>query len=42
MPETMVVTGCGVGIGRAIFDRLLADGQYVVGIELDDARAAEP
>ncbi|MCH7670270.1 MAG: SDR family oxidoreductase [Acidobacteria bacterium] len=41
MANTVVVTGCGAGIGRAIFDRLLADGYYVVGIEIDAARSAD-
>jgi NAD(P)-dependent dehydrogenase (short-subunit alcohol dehydrogenase family) len=41
--RSVVVTGCGAGIGRAIFDRLRADGWFVSGIELvpelaDDAR----
>jgi glucose 1-dehydrogenase len=33
--RSVVVTGCGQGIGRAIFDRLLLDGYAVVGIEKD-------
>jgi NAD(P)-dependent dehydrogenase (short-subunit alcohol dehydrogenase family) len=32
---SVVVTGCGSGIGRAIFERLVADDWAVVGIELD-------
>lgn len=32
--KSVVVTGCGTGIGRAIFDRLLDDGWYVVGIDM--------
>lgn len=43
--KSVVVTGCGAGIGRAIFDRLSRDGWSVCGLELDaaladDARAA--
>jgi NAD(P)-dependent dehydrogenase (short-subunit alcohol dehydrogenase family) len=37
---TVVVTGCGQGIGLAVFDRLAADGYRVVGIELDADLAA--
>jgi NAD(P)-dependent dehydrogenase (short-subunit alcohol dehydrogenase family) len=33
------VTGCGRGIGRAIFDRVIADGYVAVGIELDERLA---
>ena len=36
----MVVTGCGVGLGRAIHERLAADGWAVVGIEIDPRTAA--
>lgn len=35
--RSAVVTGCGAGIGRAIFERLLQDGWVVVGVELDPA-----
>ena len=41
MDRSVVVTGAGQGIGRACFDRLLADGWYVVGIELDEELAAQ-
>jgi len=41
MTRTAVVTGCGAGIGRAIFDRLLADDYFVVGIEIDGGRSSE-
>jgi glucose 1-dehydrogenase len=37
--SSVVVTGCGTGIGRAIFERLLRDGWAAVGIELDAALA---
>jgi NAD(P)-dependent dehydrogenase (short-subunit alcohol dehydrogenase family) len=36
-----VVTGVGAGIGRAIFERLLADGWSVVGVELDPSLAEQ-
>jgi NAD(P)-dependent dehydrogenase (short-subunit alcohol dehydrogenase family) len=37
---SVVVTGCGSGIGRAITTRLARDGWHVVGIEVDGAAAA--
>ena len=37
--NSAVVTGCGAGIGRAIFERLLRDGWLVVGVELDQGHA---
>jgi NAD(P)-dependent dehydrogenase (short-subunit alcohol dehydrogenase family) len=44
MERSVVVTGCGTGIGRAIFNYLLDEGWAVVGVEIqealaDDARA---
>ena len=41
MTASVVVTGCGTGIGRAIFERLIRDGWAVVGLELDATRAAD-
>lgn len=38
--KSVVVTGCGVGLGRAIFERLSEDGWVVVGIEIDPTTAA--
>ena len=38
--KSVVVTGCGSGIGRAIALRLAADGWRVVGIELNAGGAA--
>ena len=35
MSGSVVVTGCGTGLGRAIFERLITDGWAVVGLELD-------
>ena len=37
--KSVVVTGCGTGIGRAIAVRLAADGWRVVGIEIDAGEA---
>src|SRR4051794_7744802 len=41
MDRSVVVTGAGQGIGLACFERLLADGFFVVGIELDPTLAAQ-
>ncbi len=38
--RSVVVTGCGIGLGRAIVERLAADGWAAVGIEIDPATAA--
>jgi NAD(P)-dependent dehydrogenase (short-subunit alcohol dehydrogenase family) len=37
---SLVVTGCGNGIGRALITRLAADGWRTVGIEIDAGAAA--
>lgn len=39
--RSVVVTGCGTGIGRAIFDQLLDDGWAVVGLEIQEALAED-
>jgi NAD(P)-dependent dehydrogenase (short-subunit alcohol dehydrogenase family) len=39
--SSAVITGCGRGIGRAILERLAADGYDVVGLERDEGLAAE-
>lgn len=39
--RSVVVTGAGAGIGRAILERLGADGWAVVGVELSAAVAAD-
>lgn len=39
MEKSVVVTGCGTGIGRAIFERLLDDGWAVVGVEMQEELA---
>ena len=36
-----VVTGAAGGMGRAIVDRLLADGLMVVGLDIDGAALAD-
>jgi NAD(P)-dependent dehydrogenase (short-subunit alcohol dehydrogenase family) len=38
--KSVVVTGCGSGIGRAIITRLAADGWRAVGIEMNEGTAA--
>jgi NAD(P)-dependent dehydrogenase (short-subunit alcohol dehydrogenase family) len=38
--ESVVVTGCGEGIGRAIIVRLAVDGWRTVGVEINEAAAA--
>jgi NAD(P)-dependent dehydrogenase (short-subunit alcohol dehydrogenase family) len=39
--RSVVVTGSGQGLGRAILERLAADGWAAVGIEIDPATAAD-
>lgn len=39
--RSVVVTGSGQGLGRAILERLAADGWATVGIEIDPATAAD-
>lgn len=39
MSSSVVVTGCGSGLGRAIFERLIKDGWAAVGLEQDDGSA---
>jgi NAD(P)-dependent dehydrogenase (short-subunit alcohol dehydrogenase family) len=39
--KSVVVTGAGAGIGRAIFERLANDGWVTVGLELDPKAAAD-
>lgn len=41
MSSSVVVTGCGSGLGRAIFERLTRDGWATVGLERDEGRAGE-
>ncbi|CAN5578729.1 SDR family oxidoreductase [soil metagenome] len=41
MNQSVVVTGCGTGLGRAIFERLIDDGWTVVGMDRDVDRAAD-
>jgi NAD(P)-dependent dehydrogenase (short-subunit alcohol dehydrogenase family) len=40
-PRSVVVTGSGQGLGRAILERLSDDGWATIGIELDPATAAD-
>lgn len=39
-PQSVVVTGCGSGIGRAIITRLASDGWRTAGIEINSTDAA--
>lgn len=39
--HSVVVTGCGVGLGRAILEWLAGEGWAAVGIEIDPATAAD-
>lgn len=39
--RSVVVTGCGVGLGRAILQRLSDDGWATVGIEINPSTAAD-
>ena len=41
MEKSVIVTGCGTGIGRFIFRRLLDDGWAVVGVEIQEELAAD-
>lgn len=41
MSKSVVITGAGTGIGRAIFDRLLADGWYVIGLDMNKELAKQ-
>jgi len=41
MKRSVVVTGCGTGIGRAVFNRLLTDGWAVIGLELQEELAED-
>tara|TARA_R110002049_G_scaffold188402_2_gene356797 strand:- start:10099 stop:10824 length:726 start_codon:yes stop_codon:yes gene_type:complete len=41
MDKTAVVTGAAGGMGRAITQRLMADGMHVVGLDVDKAGLAE-
>ena len=38
MNSSVVVTGCGSGLGRAIFERLITDGWAAVGLERDEGQ----
>lgn len=39
--RSVVVTGCGIGLGRAILEWLAEEGWATVGIEIDPATAAD-
>jgi len=40
MERSVVVTGCGSGIGKAIMDRVVTEGYYAVGIERNSESSA--
>jgi NAD(P)-dependent dehydrogenase (short-subunit alcohol dehydrogenase family) len=40
MERSAVVTGCGSGIGRAVINRLAAEGYFAVGVERDERSAS--